>query len=303
MMSSFFATIIFLIMPDLYDSGALPSETQGQKPIFSFGVVTDVQYCDCDPTANNFYRSSPGKLREALNTFEAGRVSFVINLGDLIDRDFGSFGTVMNIIDSSGLKFHHVTGNHDYSVERRFKKRLPVLESSKQGYYSFKYENFRFIVLNGNESSTYISDSKAAIKSARQHLAEMKAKGEINAVDYNGEIGSKQLEWLRAQLDEAVSKSEKVFLLCHFPLLPENVHNLLNNKQVLALLANYHNIISWFNGHNHSGNYANFNMIHFVTFKGMVDTGSGNSYAIVDVYKNKLWIRGSGRERSQILAY
>jgi hypothetical protein len=44
-------------------------------------------------------------------------------------------------------------------------------------------------------------------------------------------------------------------------------------------------------------------MIHFVTFKGMVETEAGNSYALVEVYKNKLWIRGSGREKSQILAY
>jgi hypothetical protein len=44
-------------------------------------------------------------------------------------------------------------------------------------------------------------------------------------------------------------------------------------------------------------------MIHFVTFKGMVETDANNSFALVEVYKNKIWIRGYGREKSQILAY
>jgi hypothetical protein len=58
-----------------------------------------------------------------------------------------------------------------------------------------------------------------------------------------------------------------------------------------------------FAGHNHSGNYGNFNMIHFITMKGMVETEEANSFAIVEVYKNKIWIKGYGREKSQILAY
>ncbi|MBN2632621.1 MAG: hypothetical protein JXR66_03630 [Bacteroidales bacterium] len=66
---------------------------------------------------------------------------------------------------------------------------------------------------------------------------------------------------------------------------------------------NYDNIIAWFSGHNHAGNYGNFNMIHFVTFRGMVETAERNSFAVVEVYPNKIWIKGSGREKSQILAY
>jgi hypothetical protein len=44
-------------------------------------------------------------------------------------------------------------------------------------------------------------------------------------------------------------------------------------------------------------------MIHFVTIKGMVETEDADSYARVDVYGNKIWITGSGMEKSQILAY
>jgi hypothetical protein len=35
----------------------------------------------------------------------------------------------------------------------------------------------------------------------------------------------------------------------------------------------------------------------------MVETENTGSFARVDVYGNKIWITGSGREKSQILAY
>jgi hypothetical protein len=69
------------------------------------------------------------------------------------------------------------------------------------------------------------------------------------------------------------------------------------------VLEGYDNIIAWINGHNHSGNYGNLNSTHFITVKGMVETETTNSFALIEVYKNKIWIKGSGREKSQILAY
>jgi manganese-dependent ADP-ribose/CDP-alcohol diphosphatase len=303
LIASFFTTIIFFNMPDKNDSGGIQSINQSQKPLFTFGIIADVQYCDYDPVGTRFYRSSLVKLRKAITSFKEDSADFIINLGDLIDRDYGSFKPVLDIIDSSGLKTYHVTGNHDYSIDPRFKKRLPFLQPSKEGYYSFVYEKFRFIFLNGNEISTYMSNNKAAIKQGVNYIAALKKMGEINAVDWNGGISSKQLAWLSNQLNEATDKNEKVFLICHFPVIPANVHNLLNYKEVLPILEKHQNIIAWFNGHNHAGNYGNFNMIHFVTFKGMVETDASNSFALVEVYKNKIWIRGYEREKSQILAY
>jgi predicted MPP superfamily phosphohydrolase len=299
---SFIAALILNRMPDTPDSGT-PIPLNQNKPLFSFGIVSDVQYCNCEPERTRFYRASLAKLREATNAFKSDSVSFIINLGDLIDRDYKSYKPVLDILDSSKLKVFHVAGNHDYSVDSKYKKKLPVLKQVKDGYYSFIQGNFRFIILNGNEISLYASDNKKRIKKAEEYLSALKAENAINAMEWNGGFSQTQISWLRKELDSATAAGEKAFLICHFPLVPENVHNLLNYKEVLALLENYHNIIAWFNGHNHEGNYGNFNMIHFVNFKGMVDTESSNSYAIVDVYKNKLWIRGSGREKSQILAY
>lgn len=299
----FFTAIILMKMSQFEGPGREITSDQSQKPLFSFGVIADVQYCDCEPVGTRYYRSSPGKLREAVNQFKADKVPFLINLGDLIDHDYKSFKPVLDIIDSSGIRAYHMTGNHDYSVDDRYKKRLPLPMPSKDGYYSFVYQDFRFIVLDGNEISTYASANKTLIKEAENYIAALKDSGSVNAIAWNGGISRKQLGWLKMQLDESVVKGEKVFILCHFPVFPENPHNLLNYKDVLSLLKNYSNIIAWLNGHNHAGNYGNFNMIHFVTMKGMVETEMTGSYAVIDVYTNKIWINGSGRERSQILAY
>ncbi len=274
-----------------------------QKPLFSFGIIADVQYADQEPAGTRHYRASAGKLRSALASLNKDSVSFIINLGDLIDKDYSSYKPVMNIIESAGIKMFHVAGNHDYAVEKRYKKRLPVLVPSKDAYYSFIVQQFRFIVLNGNDISTYISNNKERISQAEKLITSMKAKGESNAVEWNGGIGTKQMSWLAGQLDDAKSKNERVIIMCHFPVVPDNVHNLLNYKEVLSLLQKHQHVIAWFNGHNHAGNYGNFNMIHFITIKGMVETETTTSFALVEIYRNKIWIKGQGREKSQILAY
>jgi manganese-dependent ADP-ribose/CDP-alcohol diphosphatase len=303
LIASFFALLISTYMQSPGNSyGQMPAD-QGRKALFSFGIIADVQYCGCEPVGTRYYRLSTTKLREAMNTFRSDSVKFVVNLGDLIDHDYESYKPVMNILDSSGLKVYHLTGNHDYSVDPRYKKRLPLPQPAKEGYYSFVVDHFRFIALNGNELSTYASANKSQIKQAEDYITLLKDSGSINAIDWNGGVSTKQLEWLKDQLDDANVKNEKVFILCHFPIFPEGIHNLLNYKEVLSLLGNYHNIIASFSGHNHSGNYGNFNLIHFVTIKGMVETENTNSYARVDVYGNKIWITGSGREKSLILAY
>jgi manganese-dependent ADP-ribose/CDP-alcohol diphosphatase len=303
LISIFFVLLFAKSIPDIIRTmGSIP-EGQDQRPLFSFGLLADIQYCDCDPTATRFYRNSLTKLQEAVTSFRIDSPAFIINLGDMIEKDFVSYKQVFRVFDTAGIKIYHVTGNHDFAVEPRLKKRIPPLQSNKEGYYSFTYNKFRFIILNGNEVSTYYSTNKSVIKQGEDLIIKLKSDGEVNGMGWNGGMSSKQILWLSNQLNNASKNDEKVFIMCHFPVYPVNEHNLLNYKDLLTVLEGYNNIIAWFNGHNHAGNYGNFNMIHFVTMKGIVETEESNSFALVEVYKNKIWIKGSGREKSQILAY
>ncbi len=277
------------------------SFVQGEKPLMTFGVIADIQYCDHDPVGTRYYKSSLLKLDEALKVLKSDSVKFIVNLGDMIDHDFESFKPVMDIIATSKLQMYHITGNHDYSVDAKLKNKLPVLHPSKKGYYSFVNGKIRMIFLNGNEISVYGSKNKTAIKQATDQIAAFKKQGEKNAFEWNGGIGKKQLIWLNHQLESATAKNEKVIILCHFPIVPDIADNLLNYKEVLQTLGKYQNIIAWFNGHNHAGNYGVYNKAHFVTFNGMVETQNDNSYALVRVYTDRIEIKGYGREPSRIL--
>jgi hypothetical protein len=295
--------LILSIMPVKNTYGQESQAGQAHMPLFRFGIIADVQYCPSEPEGNRYYRNSLPKLREAVSSLKADSAEFIINLGDIIDRDYSSFDPVLDIIDSSAIRTYNLTGNHDYEVNPRLRKRLPLRMPSKEGYYTFAVKNFRFIVLNGNELSTYGPGNKSVVRKTQDYLAALKKEGNINAIEWNGGISVRQFQWLMIQLDKAAASNEKVIICCHFPVYPENIHNLLNYKEVLSVLNNYNNIVAWFNGHNHAGNYGNTNMIHFLTMKGMVETEKTNSFALVEVYNNRIWIKGYGREKSQILAY
>lgn len=264
-------------------------------PIFTVGIFADAQYADEDPSINRFYRVSKSRLQEAYDTFKKENVDFVINLGDLIDKDYASFNPVLAIIDSSKLKTYHVLGNHDYSVADSLKRRVPGLLNNP--YQSLKSEGFRFIFLNGNEISTYSNSAPFMTDRIRVYLDTLRGQKKINAMDWNGGISAAQMFYLERELDYATRKHEKVIISCHFPVYPENVHNLLNYEEVLALLKRYDNVIAWFSGHNHAGNYGNIGPKQFITFRGMVESENESSFAVARIYDHRVVIKGYGREK------
>ena len=300
---SIFTLVFIMLFSPIPDRKEVMKASQLQQPLFSFGILADVQYADAEAVGARFYRSSLSKLDVALKTFKKDSVDFVITLGDLIDGKRESYKPVLSIIKASGLKFFHITGNHDYNFEKGSPGKIPSSYYSKKGYYSLIHNNFKFIFLNGNEISVYGSSSKKMKDRAQQIIDSLKKTGSPNAMVWNGGISQKQIKWLDEQLKSSVAANEKVFIFCHFPVFPENVHNMQNYSDILTILKKYDNIIAWFNGHNHAGNYGNTNSVHYVTLKGMVETENQNSFARIDVYSNKIWIVGYGREKNQILAY
>jgi manganese-dependent ADP-ribose/CDP-alcohol diphosphatase len=302
------ATILTFDMPEnkfSQNEDSLMSEPElpDQKPLFSFGIISDVQYADINPAGTRYYRSSLDKLEEAISAFRHDSVNFIVNLGDLIEGNYESYKPVINTLNSSGIKTYHITGNHDYSVDSRYLSRLPVFTESREGYYSIIFKNYRLIFMNGNEISTYAHSDKMMIRQATDYIANLKKQGAINAIEWNGGISGKQLEWFNGQLSDAADNSEKVIILCHFPIVPDNIHNLLNYKEVNEIISKHKNIIAWFSGHNHEGNYIVSNNVYYITFKGMVETKNTNSFAVIEAYRNKIMIKGFGRENSLILTF
>ena len=260
--------------------------------IITFGIVADLQYCNANPEINRYFRNAPKKLKQAITEFNQHDLDYVINLGDTIDRDWKSFDEILPVFSLLKAPIYHVLGNHDYEVEDRYKPKVPKKIGTKK-YHDFSLKNWRFIVLDGNEISTYANQkNETNYQKAEIWLKEEK----INANFWNGGIGSVQLDWLEKTLKKAEENYENAIIFCHFPIYPAHRHNLLNDKELIQLISNCNCVKAWFCGHNHDGNYGRLNDVHFINVKGMADFESELAFSIVQLDEKKITITGFGHE-------
>jgi hypothetical protein len=271
------------------------------NPLFSFGVIADAQYCDCEPAIGRYYRNSTQKLADALQSLHQHELAFILDLGDLIDRDFQSFDDILKVYEQSKFRVYRTLGNHDFSVADAQKSRVANrLGLDQAAYYDFVYLGWRFIILNGNEISTYAHpEGSAEAKAAAEMLQGMEKRGLVNARPWNGGISQQQLAWLESKLEAAQQEKQRVIISNHFPVYPEDSHNLWNDREVVNLLTRFPQVVAYFNGHNHAGNYGQKEHVHFLNFTGMVETEGQNTFAAVEVYPDHLKVRGYGREGSR----
>ena len=279
------------------------AEVDQQKPQFSFGVIADVQYADKNTAGSRHYRTSLERLTECVDDLNQRDLKFVIQLGDFIDAGKDSFDAVLPIWRELRVPRRHVIGNHDLPFSRE--KMLHTLELQR-GYYDFIVGSWRYIVLDGMDISLYgYPRGHAKRKEATEMLAALRDQKVKNAQTWNGGIGRDQIAWLRSTLADATQRRQRVILNCHFPILAgasSDYHLLWNHAEMLRLIEGFPCVAAWFNGHDHAGGYAAKNGIHHVTFCGMVEAPSKNAYGIVDVFADKLVVRGVGKQKNLVLA-
>ncbi|MEZ5012573.1 MAG: metallophosphoesterase [Bacteroidales bacterium] len=92
--------------------------------------------------------------------FNRSNLSFTINMGDLIDEDYSSYDSVLNHLTMLKSPLYNVLGNHDFTVDPRFRGRIADRMGTGSGYPSFTKEGFRFIVLNTNDISLFSREEK-----------------------------------------------------------------------------------------------------------------------------------------------
>ncbi len=269
------------------------------QPI-TFGLLADLQYCDAPPFKDRFYRNSLSKLNESLKLLKASSPQFLIDLGDLIDHDEKHFDDVIHMYNQADIPVYFTLGNHDYEVSEAYKSKVPAkLHLPEKGYYTFEKAGWQFVVLNGNEISTYANlPGSPFYQEAASLLERMESDNKVNGKFYNGGISEDQLAWLRSILQKAGKENKNVLIFCHFPVYPANKHNLLNDMEVLSVLKDYPCVKAWFNGHNHQGNYGYYDNIHFINLKGIVETESDLSCCIVRLFDDRMEIEGFGRAES-----
>jgi manganese-dependent ADP-ribose/CDP-alcohol diphosphatase len=274
----------------------------GQEPLFTFGVIADVQYADIPDAGTRHYRKSPAKLAEAVAHFNMAEVGFVFSLGDFINDNIKGFDTLNSITSRLSMPLYHVAGNHDFDPAFPGIKATIDRMALKRLNYTFSNQEWRFIILNGNDISLYTNKKgSAGYRKAEAMLGELKAQGLPQAQPWNGAIGTRQLKWLEKELYKAEMNGERVILACHFPIQSaKREGRLWNSNEVNTLISRYPNVFAFFAGHGHISQHLPVNGIHHIMFRGIVEE-SDNAWAIVSVFSDHIVIEGFGKEVSRKL--
>ena len=268
---------------------------------FKIGVIADCQYCNCDIKWDRYYKKAPQRLKEAVATLNKDSLNYTIHLGDFIDKDYNSLDSILPTWKTLTSKSYHVLGNHDFEVQDSLKEKVLEKLNIKKRYYSFVENDWRFIVLDGNDLSFYGTTSKEKAQQTDSLFNQLKDENLPYLKKWNGGLSNKQLKWIQQELDKAVQENQKVGFYCHFPIFPVDEHNIWNREQFLSLIKPYKNVKLFFNGHNHAGAYEFVDNVHYLTFKGMVDTENTSAFAKVKFENDTVFVEGFEREISRKL--
>ena len=259
--------------------------------------MADPQYADQPARGSRYYRESVLKLKNAIKELNSHPLDLVVTLGDVIDKDYKSFQTMMPLYEVLKAPHRIVLGNHDFSVAPEDKKKVLPTMKIKTPYHSEVLNGWRLIYLD----STEISDFRYAKDDARHKAAEtmrreLKKESRHPRRKWKGGMSQDQLDWLKGELTAAKKSGEWVILFNHYPTYPVGGHNLWNAEELVKIISGYSHVAAYMNGHNHKGNYALHKGCHYVNFKGMVETVDTTAYAVITCYADRVEIDGFGVE-------
>ena len=241
-----------------------------QKPVTTFGLVTDLHYADKPPGGSRHYRATPRKLADASEKFRSEKPDFVVELGDFIDAA-ESVSTELNWLKHINREFstscpdrHYVLGNHCVYTLR--KQEFLETVGQKKSYYSFDSGDCHFVVLD----ACFRSDGMPY--------------GRKNFQWTDPNVPAAELDWLREDL-QATSKKTVVFAHQRFDV--SNHYGVRNAADVRTVLEESDRVLAVFQGHSHQNDYREIGGIHYCTLVAMVEgeaaESSGYSIGRIDV--------------------
>lgn len=307
------------------------------EPLFRFGVVADVQYADIEVgtnfacTVRRYYRHALVALHAAVQCWREADVSFVAQLGDLIDGQNASAGatdaamaSVLAALAPLGpaIPIYHCIGNHEALNWQRDGSLLRALDYGARSYRAWSpHPRWRFVMLDPFFISTIgwpdgHPNAMAAWKLLDMHNpTDCRRRGvdlsiglrglERRWMPYNGAHGAEQLAWLDAELRSAVADEQKVVILTHVAVAPGACSDDCLAWDFDACLALLHGagagaVVAVLSGHDHAGGYVRDDAgVHHVTFCAPLETAPPNAcHAVVAVHESGLVVQGYGRQPS-----
>ncbi|CAJ1894380.1 unnamed protein product [Cylindrotheca closterium] len=299
-------------------------ERETESPLFTFGLIADMQYCNPllygrkeirgNPShpRSRHYLKTPDRLKEAIQTFEQHGAAFAISLGDLIDTGFESYDLPLQIMEeesssSSAFPWYHVLGNHEFSVLGPEKAQVRDRLGMPANYYHFDYGNYcRFIVLNANEYSTFahckgskLYKESRSMKKYFQEQHDKRDKDDLGCApsSLSGALGNVQLAFLRQSLHDATKAAKRVIICSHQP-----ADEIWDYHALLETIRPFRqSIVLFLSGHLHFGDEGILEeegmdtMIPCISLKAMIESPE-NAYTLARFYHKRLELIGYGRQ-------
>lgn len=311
------------------------ASAQKEQPLFSFGVISDVQYADIPDGRSyigipRYYRHSILVLQRAVQNWNHNqKLKFAINFGDIVDgfcpkdQSLNAVKKVVNEFNKFNAPVYHMIGNHClYNLPRD--KLLPLLEIPSvddHAYYDFSpTPEYRFVVLDGYDISAIgWPQNHPSTLEALNFLREKNPNSEKNSPSglagverrflmFNGAVGKQQLEWLDCILQEASKLKQKVVICCHLPLDPvASTHEALlwNYDEVMDVIHRYNCVKVCLAGHDHRGGHSVDSCgIHHRVLEAALECPPGSdSFGYVNVYDDRLSLIGTDRLQSTEMCF
>ncbi len=237
--------------------------------VVRIGMCADVHL----PTMHDSKR----RITTFIDSIKIAKPDFIIELGDFLIPK-AQYDPCFEIWSSYPGPRYHVIGNHETDGGTSLEAALAYRNMSNS-YYTFAESGFQFIVLDGNDKK--FPDQKG----------------------YQTFIGTKQTEWLKAQLEIA---ELPVVVFSHQgigtdPGIPGERYSIENNAEIRMIFENHNlknpetKVIACFNGHTHHDDAENIAGIWYITINSMSYKWLGEEYAHVrysdEVDNNFKWIK------------
>jgi alkaline phosphatase len=251
-----------------------PHERQSAATIARFGVITDLHHTNKPDTASRTYSAALDKAAFFVKTMNRAKADFIIELGDFVDTlvedkdPVENLGEIESIFTSFNGPQYHVLGNHEFDNVTR-DDLLKYLDNtgipSGETYYSFDRNGIHCVVLDADYTN------------AEPHLPfdlQDPANPFWNWKD--AWVPQAELEWLQADLAASdlptVVFTHQVVHRDQLDGVTEN-HTIKNADAVRTILEADGQVLAVFSGHDHRGEVALRNGIHYFVLEGNVGIG------------------------------
>ena len=314
-----------------YRSSSCIMMQQAKGPLFSFGVIADVQWAD-DEDGYNYDRTVARRYRGAFLTLVRAvdwwnalvqPPNFIAQLGDILDginvklgQSDSALEAALAELDRAPCPAVNIVGNHElYNFDRPALAKAGWLRHGDKEYYSFKpAAGWRMVVLDPYQLALIGHTADDPRRLASVELIGQRNPGvdpsgvggewfakvsgsDRRFVPYNGGLGREQLAWLRAELADATAAEERVCIMCHVILHPQACGGstmVWDYPEALGVLAESECVAAVLCGHDHFGQYyLDEHGVHHCTFCSPLNKGDdGSAFGLVRVWDDALEVCG-----------